>query len=188
MIQRDLGYTSRCVRDTYQELRSALLLKNATNTTWAHRKVVVIAHSQGALILSLVLDMLYADLADEVVGRLEVFTFGCAANHFNNPPNTYNPGTPTATRCPTIKHLEHYANEYDFVARFGVLAYRPDTSATRSVTAGRDSFLTWGSAKRTATVGTGGADGENQFAGKIFLRKGGSGHQFVGHYREFSFS
>lgn len=85
----------------------------------------MVAHSQGGLVTSLALDMLFADLADEVLSRLEIYTFGNAANHFNNPPNTYAPDNGRRIRFPTIKHIEHYANEFDFVSRLGVLAYYP---------------------------------------------------------------
>ena len=39
-------------------------------------KVVVIAHSQGGIILANVLDMLYADLPPHMLEKLEIYTFG----------------------------------------------------------------------------------------------------------------
>jgi len=133
LIQRDFGLTNGCVRRTYRQLRTYLLMRDPKNREeWKYKKVVVIAHSQGGLVTSLALDMLYADVADVVLQRLEMYiaplrprglgcnsscltfssyTFGCAANHFNNPPNTYTPKTGGETvRFPTVRHIEHYSN------------------------------------------------------------------------------
>ena len=48
-------------------------------------KVVIIAHSQGALILSLTIDRMFAELPFAAMSKLEIYTFGSAAAHFNNP-------------------------------------------------------------------------------------------------------
>lgn len=48
-------------------------------------KVVFICHSQGGIEGSLVLDWLLQELPQDLLAKLEVYTFGCAANHFNNP-------------------------------------------------------------------------------------------------------
>jgi hypothetical protein len=71
---------------------------------------------------------------------MEVYTFGNAANHFNNP-DLYDPNTnygrkrlaeaaaaekkdPTdRVRTKVLGHIEHYANAGDFVSQFGVLNY-----------------------------------------------------------------
>jgi alpha-beta hydrolase superfamily lysophospholipase len=74
LIQRDLGLTSGCVRNTYKQLRTFLLARDSKNRDeWRYKKVVVVAHSQGALILSLAVDMLLSDVADEVLQRLEMY-------------------------------------------------------------------------------------------------------------------
>jgi len=73
LIQRDVGLTSGCVRNTYKQLRTYLLMRDPKDRDeWKYKKIVVVAHSQGGLITSLALDMLYADLADEVLQRLEM--------------------------------------------------------------------------------------------------------------------
>ncbi|KAF8253950.1 hypothetical protein K440DRAFT_592686 [Wilcoxina mikolae CBS 423.85] len=174
LIQRDLGLTSGCVKETYKQLRTHLLQRDPINKDeWRYKKVIVIAHSQGGLITSLALDMLFADLADDVLSRLEIYTFGNAANHFNNPPNAYTPASGGETiRFPTIKHIEHYANEFDFVSRLGVLAYHP---GPRNKGSGEGAeFLEW-------------RMHDNQFAGKLFMRPGKGGHQFVMHYLDEMF-
>jgi len=189
LIQRDLGLTNGCVKETYKQLRTHLLQRDPANKDeWCYKKVVVIAHSQGGLITSLALDMLFADLADDVLSRLEIYTFGNAANHFNNPPNTYTPASGGETiRFPTIKHIEHYANEFDFVSRLGVLAYHPGPRSKNGEEAG---FLEWSMSRRPhvqegAYHDTGMHD--NQFAGKLFMRPGKGGHQFVMHYLDEMF-
>lgn len=65
----------------------------------------------------------------------QVYTFGNAANHFNNPDWSSPTSSPssvvkkkTDSRSPAImnkviKHIEHYANGGDYVAQFGVLNY-----------------------------------------------------------------
>ena len=71
---------------------------------------------------------------------MEVYTFGNAANHFNNP-DLYDPNTTygqkrlaeaaalqtkdpqVRQRTKVIGHIEHYANAGDFVSQFGVLNY-----------------------------------------------------------------
>lgn len=49
------------------------------------KKVMIIAHSQGCIMASQILDQLYVDLPADAVSKLEVYTFGNAASHFNNP-------------------------------------------------------------------------------------------------------
>lgn len=49
------------------------------------RKVVVLSHSTGAIHVSIALDRLHATLPIEVLSKLEIYTFGSAASHLNNP-------------------------------------------------------------------------------------------------------
>ncbi|KAF8935961.1 hypothetical protein BGZ58_004697 [Dissophora ornata] len=64
----------------------------------------------GGIIASQVVDRLIATEDKQTVGKLEVYTFGSAANHFNGDES--------------VRHIEHFANEGDFVAQTGVLAYK----------------------------------------------------------------
>ena len=82
------------------------------------RKVVLIGHSQGCIIISMVLDMLYANLSSNDVEKLEIYTFGSAASHFNNPLRQTSPRAPS-TRV--IKYIEHYVNEEDLVPRWSAV-------------------------------------------------------------------
>lgn len=69
---------SNCTRSVVSQLRDACLNNSV-------RKVVVLGHSTGALHISLALDALYADLPVDVLSKLEIYTFGAASTHFNNP-------------------------------------------------------------------------------------------------------
>lgn len=73
-----MGYSSEDVRICYDELKIPLLDPTIT-------KVVVIAHSQGGIILSLTIDRMFAELSPVAMSKLEIYTFGSAAAHFNNP-------------------------------------------------------------------------------------------------------
>ena len=128
----------------------------------AVKKVILIGHSQGGIIVSLVLDRLFADLPAETMAKLEVYTFGSAASHFNNPRISLNPrsrgqvtetsdSVPPADRC--IPYVEHYANEYDLVPRWGVLY-----NVTQLL--------------------------DNRYCGKVFVRMAATGHMFNQHYMD----
>ena len=58
LIQRDFGYNTKDIRVAYTNIKQALLDPSIT-------KVVVIAHSQGGIVLSNALDNLLADLPRE---------------------------------------------------------------------------------------------------------------------------
>lgn len=122
-IQRNFAYNTADVREVYASIKKALFDPRIN-------KVVFIAHSQGGIECSLILDWLLAEAPQDHLRKLEVFTFGNAANHFNNPKR----GGRTVGRQPTtdaddpksakaIGYIEHYANIEDFVSQFGVLHY-----------------------------------------------------------------
>lgn len=118
------------------------------------KTVVLLGHSQGGIIISLILDRLFSDLPAENMAKLEIYTFGNAAAHFNNPLSTIaQPASPLGIPKPTriIPHIEHYANSEDMVTRWGVL-YN-----VRNVL-------------------------ENRFSGQVFVRMKASGHMLNQHY------
>lgn len=98
------------------------------------------------------LNYLYAEVPRGLFSKLEVYTFGSAAKHFNNPSLEANGGHLETS----VKHIEHYANEKDMVARWGPL-YNIDSVPS------------------------------NRYSGRVFERKGGSGHLFVEHYLSVMF-
>ncbi|KAH9890798.1 hypothetical protein F4778DRAFT_367846 [Xylariomycetidae sp. FL2044] len=78
LIQRNLGYATTDVRAAYKIVKEKLYNPQ-------YSKVVFIMHSQGGIIGGLVLDWLIQELPQDLLAKLEIYTFGNAANHFNNP-------------------------------------------------------------------------------------------------------
>ncbi|KAA8910666.1 hypothetical protein FN846DRAFT_938118 [Sphaerosporella brunnea] len=156
MAQRDFGYMTGDIRATYNKIKEVLLEDGV-------EKVVVLAHSQGGLIVGATVDALCADLPPATLERLEIYTFGNAANHFSNPPrcvhvHNANGSQTTLSNYPSatkrqIPIIEHYANQKDFVANLGVLNF-----------------------VRTKE--------ENEFVGKVFVWLEKGGHLFWEHYLE----
>ena len=93
----------------------------------------------------------------------EIYTFGSAASHFNNPLLSFPIGfddhqasseSVRGMRC--IPYIEHYCNEYDMVSRWGAL---------HNVTQVLD----------------------NRYSGTVFVRIGATGHLFNQHYLAIMF-
>lgn len=63
LIQRDFAYNTMDVRMTYDYLKACLCDPTIG-------KIVLVAHSQGGIIVSMALDYLFADLPREVFGKL----------------------------------------------------------------------------------------------------------------------
>lgn len=94
-----------------------------------HKKVILIVHSQGGIIASLMVDWLLAEVPKDALHKLEIYTFSSAANHFNNPSFSMRAqggedGKDDSQPCSkAIRYIEHYANSDDFVCRWGVLNF-----------------------------------------------------------------
>ncbi|KKY26163.1 hypothetical protein UCDDS831_g01673 [Diplodia seriata] len=151
MIERNLNYSTQDIRDAYKLVKDALMDAN-------RKKVVLILHSQGALQGSLMIDWLLAELSEDILQKLEVYTFGNAANHFNNPAkSTAHPRDDEdgegRRRKKAIRYIEHYVNDEDMVARWGVLHFIHEP---------------------------------NRFMGRLFQRKG-TGHLLNQHYLNYMF-
>ena len=67
----------------YSHLRECLLNSSV-------RKVIVMSHGTGCQIMSMAIDRLHADLPIDVLQKMEIYTFGCAASHLSNPCLTLN--------------------------------------------------------------------------------------------------
>jgi hypothetical protein len=78
LIQRNFSYATGDVRACYRLVKEKLYDPKLT-------KVIIIMHSQGAIVGGLVLEWLLQELPQDLMGKLEVFSFGSAANRFNNP-------------------------------------------------------------------------------------------------------
>lgn len=121
-IQRNFCYATQDIRNAYKLVKDALLDESYT-------KIVFILHSQGGIEGGLIIDWLLDEIPHELLNRLEIYTFGNAANHFNNPhmsvkhpvEDEISVQIPKANQA--IRHIEHYANTGDFVSRYGVLSF-----------------------------------------------------------------
>ncbi|KAL2072002.1 hypothetical protein VTL71DRAFT_11345 [Oculimacula yallundae] len=78
LIQRNFTYATQDVRDCYRTVKSTLYKPHLT-------KVIFILHSQGGIEGGLIVDWLLQEVPQDLLAKLEVYTFGNAANHFNNP-------------------------------------------------------------------------------------------------------
>lgn len=78
LIQRNFGYATNDIRVCYKIVKEKLY-----NPQFS--KVVFILHSQGGIEGGMVCDWLLQELPQDLLAKLEVYTFGCASNHFNNP-------------------------------------------------------------------------------------------------------
>ena len=78
ILQRAFGFYSAETWQSYGFIKAYCMDPEVT-------KVVMIGHSQGGIMASQILDELYMDLPSDAVSKLEVYTFGNAAAHFNNP-------------------------------------------------------------------------------------------------------
>ncbi|TGZ77422.1 hypothetical protein EX30DRAFT_199684 [Ascodesmis nigricans] len=155
LIQRDFLYSTEDTRLTYNYIKTTLLDPSV-------KRVVIMAHSQGGIIVSSVIDALYADLMPEAFDKLEIYTFGCAATRFCNPPRPLTPSEsgltpPTPTHPRQIAAIEHYVNDHDYVARIGVLHF----------VRGKP---------------------RNQYVGRVFTRLNVGGHLFNQHYLQNMFA
>ncbi|KAL1892936.1 hypothetical protein Cpir12675_004346 [Ceratocystis pirilliformis] len=78
------GYATRDVRSCYAIVKQILINPDI-------EKVVLISHSQGGIITSMVIDWALQELPQDLVRKIEVYTFGNAANHFNSPARSTTP-------------------------------------------------------------------------------------------------
>lgn len=139
-------------------------------------KVVLILHSQGGIQGGLIVDWLLEQLSQEQLSKLEIYTFGCAANHFNNPRVSAKPSArhPTAS---AISYIEHYANERDFVSRWGILHSINPLLAV----AGSKAMRTEALAAAGGEVGVEAGKARGGFQGRVF-EVPESGHLLGQHY------
>lgn len=125
LIQRDFSYATQDIRDAYPYIKKALLNPQ-------YDKIVLILHSQGGIEGGLIIDWLLDEMPSDILHQLEVYTFGNAANHFNNPHRTVSKLQEDSTTDSepareqdrkSIGYIEHYANSKDFVSVWGVLNF-----------------------------------------------------------------
>jgi len=128
----------------------------------AVERVVLIGHSQGGIIVSAWVDQLITDFSPTVLRKLEIYTFASAADHFSRAPPAMGPPDRHHKGDSLFGRVEHFANEGDFVAQYGVL--------------NRDLRLHF----FPSTVEDGITRTHGHFTGRIFTRDR-DGHALLGH-------
>ncbi|KAJ9148626.1 p-hydroxylaminobenzoate lyase [Pleurostoma richardsiae] len=98
LIQRNFCYATSDVRVCYSKIKEKLYDPKFS-------KVIFILHSQGGIEGGLVLDWLLQELPQDLLAKLEVYTFGNAANHFNNP-HRHVDSQVTALRHPLLASVD----------------------------------------------------------------------------------
>jgi hypothetical protein len=151
LIERCFQYSTNDVRHCYKLIKQHIYDEEV-------EKVILILHSQGAIEGSMIMDWLLAEIPSHRLKQLEVYTFGNAANHFNNPLDSDEVKDKNTLCNARIGHIEHFANSKDFVSLWGILHFMR--------MAEKEGLL---------------RGYENRFRGQLFMRPGG-GHQFNQHY------
>ncbi|WVR06696.1 hypothetical protein IAU60_003728 [Kwoniella sp. DSM 27419] len=149
LLQRDLVWQTTDTREGYNIIAGHI-------AGGKKDKIVLMAHSQGGIIMSSWVDQLLADFSPDQLGIVEIYTFASAANHFS---------IPASNGIGPFARVEHFVNSIDFVPRIGLIAFAPP-APPGSVTPAPD---------RVPTV-------SGRFAGRIFKRVGHTGHLLLTHY------
>ncbi|KAF2157886.1 hypothetical protein K461DRAFT_274123 [Myriangium duriaei CBS 260.36] len=111
IFQRDIHWQTSETR-----IAEPIITKYLEDTTNVD-KVILVAHSQGGIIASDILNVLFSQVSwASIHDRLEVYTFGSAALQFQNP------WLDAEHEQRVIRHMEHYCHEKDLVTQFGALA------------------------------------------------------------------
>lgn len=115
---------SQSKRALYSELRGSLLDSSI-------RRVVVLAHGAGAVLVAPTLSRLCADIPAEKLAKLEIYTFGAASREFVVPLGERKEKKTTSTvvsrrdgTAPEDRrgpHIEHFAFVSDPLAQLGIL-------------------------------------------------------------------
>ncbi|KAH6990468.1 hypothetical protein BKA56DRAFT_610073 [Ilyonectria sp. MPI-CAGE-AT-0026] len=205
LIQRNFGYATGDIRICFKVVRDVLYDPRKS-------KVIFVLHSQGGIEGSLVLDWLLQELPQDLLAKLEVYTFGNAANHFNNPHRhitsqilSHKPWTAMNTVMTETTHESPAGSPQD--TKQGIKVHIPPTlekapsfSSSRSVSAAKDraighiehyahntDFVAMWGVLHFATNRMGSRE-LPRFLGRLFARANGrGGHQLNQHYLDGMF-
>ena len=180
LIQRALGFYSQETRVAYEYVKSYCADPAVT-------KVVLIAHSQGGIMAAEILDQLFADLPSDSIAKLEVYTFGNAASHFNNPlrtlkssrsnddnPATVSPASPKSLISP-MTPLGGTPASPKLPSSFPYLPERVIRHMEHYCNS-EDMVTRWGVLYSAKSILN------NRFCGHIFIDEGATGHMLNQHY------
>jgi hypothetical protein len=157
-------------------------------------KVMMIAHSHGCIMASQILDQLYVDLPTDAVKKLEVYTFGNAASHFNNPlrhlstestsidsRDMHDAGdSASVISAPDNKasHMTSLDNSSPSQKKPTISEYLPERVIPHieHYCNSGDMVTRWGALFSAKSILS------NRFCGHIFINEGASGHMLNQHY------
>ncbi|EJT68656.1 hypothetical protein GGTG_13772 [Gaeumannomyces tritici R3-111a-1] len=198
LVQRTFGYATGDVRLCYRIVKEKLYDPRFS-------KVILILHSQGGIEGGMVLDWLLQELPQDLLAKLEVYTFGNAANHFNNPhrhigsEESTGPGlsTSASNQTPATSGTNGVTNGDHGTARVARLT-REASSSQPSAVSDRvighvehfahttDFVALWGVLHfATSAVAS---PSMPRFIGRVFARSSErGGHQFCHHYLDGMF-
>ncbi|WWC71171.1 uncharacterized protein I206_105124 [Kwoniella pini CBS 10737] len=148
MLQRDLFWATTDTREGYN-----IISQHIADSS--KEKIVLLAHSQGGIIMSAWADQLLADFSYAQLKKVEIYTFASAANHFSIPESGVGP---------SFGCVEHFVNQWDYVSDIGLLAFAPDAPNDLPVNSDTVPQLS------------------GRFAGRIFKRLRTTGHLLNTHY------
>lgn len=164
VLDRTFDWTTDPVKFSIEPIKNALQEKE---------KVVVITHSQGSIIMSRVLKQLSEqkdenEICKKDLEKLEIYTFACPADEMSS----------IKKSCDGLglKHMEHFANTHDLVAKLGVLRITEHEQFSTGL---------WGDLIKCVFSETTKIFGDKFFnvdiSGKLYIRKH-SGHLLNAHY------
>ncbi|RFU25183.1 hypothetical protein B7463_g11160, partial [Scytalidium lignicola] len=200
LIQRNFNYATNDIRAGYKIVKETLYNPKLT-------KVVFILHSQGGIEGGMIIDWLLQEVPQDLLAKLEVYTFGNAANHFNNPHQTLlsehasltNPRSPSSTHT-TTKVAYHDTHSHGHIKSPTSTPLTTTTAISKSTTlttTGKtlrhiehyahtsDFVARWGVLHFTCNYSLA-SPAAPRFMGRVFERQE-RGHQFNQHYLDGMF-
>jgi len=192
LIQRNFTYATQDIRDCYSIIKPYLYDPTLT-------KIVFILHSQGGIEGGMILDWLLQEVPQDLLAKLEVYTFGNAANHFNNPhlhllsqkAALTHPTMPATTKTTTSVHYHDSVEQTTAVNTNEVMKSSHQSSASGKTIryiehyAHTSDFVArWGVLHYTINFSL--TPVSPRFMGRVFERPG-EGHQFNMHYLDGMF-
>lgn len=103
LVQRAFSYYTTDVRIAYEYIKLAVCDPMIS-------KIVLVGHSQGGIVISLVIDQLFDELPTSLISKIEIYTFGSAASHLSNVPVPREPASTKSLDRPrlqlVIPHIE----------------------------------------------------------------------------------
>lgn len=192
LIQRNFDYATQDIRACYKVVKEKLYDTQYT-------KIVFILHSQGGIEGGMVIDWLLQEVPQDLLAKLEIYTFGNAANHFNNPHQHLvsqlaalsNPASLYTTKTTTQVHY------HDPIAGVVIGTKEPNIKkSTQRKSAGKairyiehyantsDFVARWGILNYLRNKNV--APTASRYMGRVFERLG-RGHQFNQHYLDNMF-